>query len=474
MAEIILDVKSFADLFRGLTLDYVCHPEKLHQRKAQQEKLKAVKARLNFKEASRCSESKTSSRGRNLKERLGPRDVKGALECMKISGFMHGITNPELIKRLHDKIPKLMDEMLSVTTSFLRGEVAASNQERKKSFPSWKQQEAGQKQNFTRDGTEGPMTIEAEIGGHYVHRMYVDGGSSLEILYEHCFSKFRLEIKNQLIPANTPLVEFSGEIIWTLGQKSLLVKIGDEEHSTSAWMNFMVVRSPSPYNEIIERPGLENVRGFQGLKQSMPQRWLFATENRLEEAEMAFKGMKQLIAELPMLTAPKEKEELIMYLAAAKEAISQLHHGASEGRHTRYINGGQERTPKPMDIIHGQIIMHRRFQSRLNNHKSGRNGCHLCFKVQIHATNNEAEYEAIWSLNSQENRSTKSPSKCGLKTRSQPELKEKSIDEKEILAVVEEEGHTWMTPVYEYLTERILPEEKRKQGLCAAKQEDMP
>ncbi|GJV23267.1 reverse transcriptase domain-containing protein [Tanacetum coccineum] len=42
------------------------------------------------------------------------------------------------------------------------------------------------------------------------------------------------------------------------------------------------------------------------------------------------------------------------------------------------------------------------------------------------------------------------------------ELKEKSIDEKEVLAVVEEEGHTWMTPVYEYLTEGILLEEKRK------------
>ncbi|GJR04889.1 reverse transcriptase domain-containing protein [Tanacetum coccineum] len=39
------------------------------------------------------------------------------------------------------------------------------------------------------------------------------------------------------------------------------------------------------------------------------------------EAEMAFKQMKKSIAELPMLTAPKEKEELIMYLAAAKEAI---------------------------------------------------------------------------------------------------------------------------------------------------------
>ncbi|GKB67659.1 reverse transcriptase domain-containing protein [Tanacetum coccineum] len=42
------------------------------------------------------------------------------------------------------------------------------------------------------------------------------------------------------------------------------------------------------------------------------------------------------------------------------------------------------------------------------------------------------------------------------------ELIEKSIDEKEVLTVVEEEGSTWMTPIYEYLTKEILPEEKRK------------
>nr|GEY59452.1 reverse transcriptase domain-containing protein [Tanacetum cinerariifolium] len=112
------------------------------------------------------------------------------------------------------------------------------------------------------DWTEGPMIIEAEMGGHCVHRIYVDGGSSSEILYKHCFSKFRSEIKNQLIPANTPLVEFSGEIIWPLGQISLLVRIGDEEHSTSAWMNFMVVRSPSHYNRIIGRPGVRKIRAI--------------------------------------------------------------------------------------------------------------------------------------------------------------------------------------------------------------------
>ncbi|GJV87635.1 reverse transcriptase domain-containing protein [Tanacetum coccineum] len=240
--------------------------------------------------------------------------------------------------------------MMRVTTTFLRGEVAASGCKWKKSFPPWKQQEAGQKQNFKKgvghttdecmhlkrqieeilkagkllhlikelkqssgkdqakaakkrensgkekplailmvqpwqrtakqkftqtfslksvisfpplreeDGTEGPMIIEAEMGGHFVHRMYVDGGSSSEVLYEHCFKRFHPEVRSQMVPATTPLVRFSGEIIWLLGQISLFVKKGDEEHSTSAWMNFMVVRSPSLYNRIIRRLGVRRIQ----------------------------------------------------------------------------------------------------------------------------------------------------------------------------------------------------------------------
>ncbi|GKD59629.1 hypothetical protein Tco_1297138, partial [Tanacetum coccineum] len=42
------------------------------------------------------------------------------------------------------------------------------------------------------------------------------------------------------------------------------------------------------------------------------------------------------------------------------------------------------------------------------------------------------------------------------------ELKEKSVNESEVLAVVEEEGESWMTPIHEHLTDETLPAEKKK------------
>ncbi|GJW62446.1 hypothetical protein Tco_0111781 [Tanacetum coccineum] len=70
-------------------------------------------------------------------------DVEGASECMRISGFMHGITHPGLIKHLYERIPRSMDEMYRMTTSFLQGEVAALGHGQRKASSSWKQSDGG-------------------------------------------------------------------------------------------------------------------------------------------------------------------------------------------------------------------------------------------------------------------------------------------------------------------------------------------
>ncbi|GJT94228.1 reverse transcriptase domain-containing protein [Tanacetum coccineum] len=48
------------------------------------------------------------------------------------------------------------------------------------------------------------------------------------------------------------------------------------------------------------------------------------------------------------------------------------------------------------------------------------------------------------------------------KVKALTELKEKSISDVEILTVVEEEGDTWMAPIYKYLAEETLPTDMRK------------
>ncbi|GJY14903.1 reverse transcriptase domain-containing protein [Tanacetum coccineum] len=322
-----------------------------------------------------------------------------------------------------------------------------------------------------------------------------------------------------------------------------------------------------------------------------------------QEAEVAFKQMKKLIAELPMLTAPKEKEELIIYLAAAQEAISAVLMTEREGKKipvyfvSRALRG-QKINYIPMEkLVLALLSASRRLKRYFQAHPivvitdqpikqllssseiSGRmlkwkfelEGYDIQYKLRtsvkgkiladfiverpeekssdepmeepnklpkpwtlftdgsscidgsgagliltnpegveftyamrfrFEATNNEAEYEALIAVNGSyvakepgmvqylekvktlassfrefsikhisrsENKKADALSKIA--STSFPhlskqvlveELREKSIHAKEVFAIVEEEGHTWMIPLREYLTKEILSEDKKK------------
>ncbi|GJW80404.1 reverse transcriptase domain-containing protein [Tanacetum coccineum] len=175
--------------------------------------------------------------------------------------------------------------MMRVTTSFLGGEVAASNHERKKTFPPWKQHEGSQKQNFKKEGFRNqqrsemkhdrfslltktpkeiftldkvkfkappPMTTPVEKRNHAkFYEFHCEVGHNTD----GC-----MHMKKQIEEMLKAGKLFSGEIIWPIGQIQLLDKIRDEEHFASPWMNFMVVRSSSPYNGIIGRPRVKKLQ----------------------------------------------------------------------------------------------------------------------------------------------------------------------------------------------------------------------
>nr|GEZ65312.1 reverse transcriptase domain-containing protein [Tanacetum cinerariifolium] len=263
----------------------------------------------------------------------GYKDLKAAFLAyfMQQKIFMHWVNNPELTKRLNEHVPKTVEEMIIAIDAFIRGETVVAS--KKKVYTPWKSQDQSKRQNserrsdfknqprdgrgsnkftpFTRTPKEifaaesgkfkplPPMlrkqieelvragklshfikevrrtimaendAVEAEISGHVVHHIYVNEGSSMEVLYEHCFNRFQLEIKSQMVPATMSLTDFSRETIWPLEQLRLLVTIGDAEHYTKAWMNFMIVRSPSPYNSIIIRHEIREIQAVLSMAHGM-------------------------------------------------------------------------------------------------------------------------------------------------------------------------------------------------------------
>ncbi|GJT19687.1 reverse transcriptase domain-containing protein [Tanacetum coccineum] len=347
-----------------------------------------------------------------------------------------------------------------------------------------------------------------------------------------------------------------------------------------------------------------------------------------EEAEAAFKQMKEHIAKLPMLIAPEEQEELIVYLAASKEAVSAVLMTEREARQMPiYFVSRALRGPEinytameklVLALIHASKRLRRYFQAHpitvitdqpiknvlSNPEVAGRmqkwsiqlgefgihyrprvsvkgqvladfiverpeeegqddsareeeplparwtlftdgsscvDGCGAgviltdpegveftyALRFQFETTNNEAEYEALIaglriaekmgvknlevnvdsklvanqvngtyiaketdmvkylekvkaltntfrafsikqvprSKNKKADALSKMASTSFAHLSKQvlvEELKEKSVNEKEVLAVVEEEGDTWMTPIHEYLTDETLPAERKK------------
>ncbi|GJZ78029.1 reverse transcriptase domain-containing protein [Tanacetum coccineum] len=280
------------------------------------------------------------------------------------------------------------------------------------------------------------------------------------------------------------------------------------------------------------------------------------------KAEEAFKQMKQLIAELPMLMAPMEKEELMVYLAAASAVL--MTEREAKQMPIYFISKalrGPELNYKSMEklvlaLLHASKYLKRYFQAhpiivitdqpiqqilsrpevvgRLQKWsiELGEYAIHyrprVSVKGQILAdfivkrpeedssnTSMEEEeelpepwifftdgssctdeYEAliaglriaeqmgVKNLQSNvdsrlvanqvngtsENKKADALSKIASTSFAHlgkqvlvEELKEKSISEVELLTVVEEEGDTWMTPIYKYLAQETLQADMKKE-----------
>jgi len=99
----------------------------------------------------------------------------------------------------------------------------------------------------------------------------IDQGSRADIMYPDLFEG--LGLKNQdLMKYDIPLVSFDGRVVIPEGQISLSVNMKGKE----VIMTFIVVRSFSPYTEILGRPWIHAMRAVPS---TLHVKVKFPTEN---------------------------------------------------------------------------------------------------------------------------------------------------------------------------------------------------
>ena len=88
---------------------------------------------------------------------------------------------------------------------------------------------------------------------HYnTHRVLIDNGSLVDILYYLAFQQMRIDTE-RLIPMNALLVGFGGTMVFPHGAVTLFVTVGDYPQQITKDVTFLVVNCSSAYNAILGR-----------------------------------------------------------------------------------------------------------------------------------------------------------------------------------------------------------------------------
>nr|GFA65379.1 reverse transcriptase domain-containing protein [Tanacetum cinerariifolium] len=123
-----------------------------------------------------------------------------------------------------------------------------------------------------------PVVVEAMIEGFKVRRIHVNGGSSSEVMYEHCFKNLSYRTRSRLRESRIPLVGFSGEVSYPMGVIDLEVTMGECEKTRTVILEFMMVKSPSPYTALLSRTRMGSLGAVASTIQSMMK---FLTSNEI-------------------------------------------------------------------------------------------------------------------------------------------------------------------------------------------------
>ncbi|GJY18336.1 hypothetical protein Tco_0389827 [Tanacetum coccineum] len=155
-----------------------------------------------------------------------------------------------------------------------------------------------------------------------------DEGASVEIMFEQCFNMLHPSIRARLVETQTIVLGFSREHVNPLGKIELDVCFGGSGLCRRAIMKLTIILAPSPYNIILGRPGLKQLRALPSIIHEMmkfPTPWGIAT--LVSQAPIIFEwrreGKKQAV-ERPEETEPQETVSLTEQVLANPPYPEQL------------------------------------------------------------------------------------------------------------------------------------------------------
>nr|GEX93150.1 reverse transcriptase domain-containing protein [Tanacetum cinerariifolium] len=266
-------------------------------------------------------------------------------------------------------------------------------------------------------------------------------------------------------------------------------------------------------NRFLSKSGEKSMPLFQTLKKCIKKSGFQWTV----KAEQAFRQLKQHLSELPLLVAPKPREELIIYLFATYGAISAVlmtERGmvqtpiyfisrALQGLELNYSL--MEKLVLPRTSVKGQILAdffiempgdvsqdvpvaetQKEPWTLFTDGSSCVDGSGAGFiltspegieftytlRFQFTTSNNEADGFTTFSISQAPRSKNKKPDALSKNASTSfvhlskqvlvEVLKDKSIKEKEVTTVIEEDGPTWMTQLVDYLKGGVLTGDKKE------------
>ncbi|XP_074566213.1 uncharacterized protein LOC141822780 [Curcuma longa] len=135
------------------------------------------------------------------------------------------------------------------------------------------------------EGVEMPhddaLVIRATIANYNIARIFVDTGSSVNIIFKAAFDQMQID-EADLQPMATSLFGFTGNEVQPLGQITLAISLGEEPQRRTRRVPFVIVDAPSAYNVILGRPTLS---AFSAVVSTYHQKMKFPVGDQVGEAK---------------------------------------------------------------------------------------------------------------------------------------------------------------------------------------------